>query len=281
MQYVFKGVMGLSNYLDENGLTRLWSKIKAYVNEYTGLTPEGVIDVAHGGTGKATHTSNAVLTGNGTSAVNNIATTSGALYATATNGVPKFGTLPIAQGGTGRTTAPSMLVNLASTTAASPLIASPRPGVTGTLPIARGGTGATTAANALANLGGLSMDLLWENASPNSTFAGQTISLDLTPYDYIEIETQNYASKNLNNATYKAKVGEYIQFVGMGGGNGFNSSTLFLEGASEVLVRHAKVDSNGIQFADGQSATSGGNWSSGVKGACLPIRIWGVKGGTQ
>lgn len=226
------------NYLDKDGLTRLWSKIKAYVNEYTGLTPEGVIDVAHGGTGKATHTSNAVLTGNGTSAVNNVATASGALYATATNGVSKFGTLPIAQGG----------------------------------------TEATTAAEALANLGGLSMKLLWENASPNSTFAGQTISLDLTPYDYIEIEAQNYASKNLNNATYKAKVGEYIQFVSAGGGNGFNSSTLFLEGASEVLVRHAKVNSNGIQFADGQSATSGGNWSSGTRGACLPVRIWGIKG---
>lgn len=63
------------------------------------------------------------------------------------------GTLPITRGGTGRTTAPSMLVNLASTTAASPLSASPRPGVTGTLPITRGGTGATTTSAAKANLG--------------------------------------------------------------------------------------------------------------------------------
>ena len=65
----------------------------------------GTLGVARGGTGKATHTSNAVLTGNGTSAVNNVATASGAFYATAANGAPSFGTLPIAQGGTGKTTA--------------------------------------------------------------------------------------------------------------------------------------------------------------------------------
>lgn len=63
------------------------------------------------------------------------------------------GTLPITRGGTGRTSAPSLLVNLASTTATSPLAASPRPGVTGTLPITRGGTGATTTSAAKANLG--------------------------------------------------------------------------------------------------------------------------------
>lgn len=62
------------------------------------------------------------------------------------------GTLSIARGGTGLTSAPSVLVNLSSTTAANILTASPRPGVTGVLPIAYGGTNANTAANALKNL---------------------------------------------------------------------------------------------------------------------------------
>ena len=65
------------------------------------------------------------------------------------------GTLPVSRGGTGLTAAPSMLTNLGSTSAASPLQASPRPGVTGTLPIANGGTGAATASAALSNLGGV------------------------------------------------------------------------------------------------------------------------------
>lgn len=74
-------------------------------NLSTDKLTSGTLGVARGGTGKATHTSNAVLTGNGTSAVNNVATVSGALYATSANGAPSFGTLPIAQGGTGKTTA--------------------------------------------------------------------------------------------------------------------------------------------------------------------------------
>lgn len=63
------------------------------------------------------------------------------------------GTLPISKGGTGSTSTPSMIVDLGSTSAASPYGSSPRPGVTGTLPIANGGTGAATASAALANLG--------------------------------------------------------------------------------------------------------------------------------
>lgn len=110
----------------------------------TTIGVSGVLDVPNGGTGKSTHTTNAVLTGNGSSAVKNVATASGALYATAANGAPKFGTLPVAQGGTGLTANPSMLINLASTSAANVLAASPRPGVTGTLAVGNGGTGKTS-----------------------------------------------------------------------------------------------------------------------------------------
>ena len=58
----------------------------------------------------------------------------------------------IANGGTGRTSAPSLQVNLASTSAANILTDSPRPGVTGTLPVARGGTGITTNPSLQVNL---------------------------------------------------------------------------------------------------------------------------------
>lgn len=58
-----------------------------------------------------------------------------------------------------------------------------------------GGTGATNAATARANLeitpeniGAMcKMELLWENASPTSSFAGQTINLDLSRYTYVRI----------------------------------------------------------------------------------------------
>lgn len=69
-----------------------------------GDVTSGTFGVARGGTGRSTLTSNAILAGNTTSAINMIATASGALYATAANGAASFGTLPIAQGGTGATT---------------------------------------------------------------------------------------------------------------------------------------------------------------------------------
>ena len=73
---------------------------------------DGVIAPAQGGTGKSTNTANSVLVGNGTSAVKNIASASGAFYATSANGEPVFGTLPVAQGGTGATDAAGARTNL-------------------------------------------------------------------------------------------------------------------------------------------------------------------------
>ena len=61
------------------------------------------VGVANGGTGKTSHTSNSVLVGNGTNAVKNITTVSGALYSTGSGSEPRFGVLPEAQGGTGST----------------------------------------------------------------------------------------------------------------------------------------------------------------------------------
>ena len=79
----------------------------------------GTLPVGHGGTGRATLTSNAVLAGNGTSAVKQVATASGALYATSANGAPVFGKLPIAQGGTNATSAADARTNLGLGTAAT------------------------------------------------------------------------------------------------------------------------------------------------------------------
>lgn len=63
---------------------------------------------------------------------------------TTINGELKLNTvLGTNYGGTGRTTAPSLLVNLGSTNSANPLDNNPRPGVTGTLNVTNGGTGAT------------------------------------------------------------------------------------------------------------------------------------------
>lgn len=61
----------------------------------------GTVTVANGGTGRTTLTENRVLVGNGTSNVSLIRSQNGAFYSIAQDGAPVFGTLPIAQGGTG------------------------------------------------------------------------------------------------------------------------------------------------------------------------------------
>lgn len=63
------------------------------------------------------------------------------------------GAVPIANGGTGATTAADALSNLGVTAALNNKADKDLSNVTGTLPISRGGTGATTAAQALINLG--------------------------------------------------------------------------------------------------------------------------------
>ena len=81
-------------------------------NHAASAITSGMLGVARGGTGRNTLTANAIIAGNTTSAVKQIATVSGALYATAENGAAQFGTLPIAQGGTGATTVGAALTNL-------------------------------------------------------------------------------------------------------------------------------------------------------------------------
>ena len=114
----------------------------------------GTLGVSHGGTGLASMTANAVLAGNGTGAIKQIASASGALYATTANGAPQFGTLPVAQGGTGATTFTANAVLTGNTTSAFKAVATASGALYataangapqfGTLPVAQGGTGKTS-----------------------------------------------------------------------------------------------------------------------------------------
>lgn len=74
----------------------------------------GALPLSRGGTGAALSlTANAIIRYSSNSAkLSSTATNNGALYATTANGTPKFGTLPIAQGGTGATDAATALTNL-------------------------------------------------------------------------------------------------------------------------------------------------------------------------
>lgn len=171
------------------------SAIGAAKTDHTHLAGDitgGTLPLTCGGTGSsidlAEAPKNAVIrksNSDDATSLHYTATANGAFYATSENGRPSFGTLPIAQGGTGLTSNPSMLINLASTSAASVFAASPRPGITGTLPIANGGTGKTTwteygivygsSTNKLTQLGaGTSGQVLKSNGSAAPSWVNQS-----------------------------------------------------------------------------------------------------------
>ena len=81
----------------------------------------GTLGVARGGTGASSLTTNAVILGNGTSALKAKASGKGAFYATSANAEPQFGVLPVDQGGTGQESLADVTVGSATsaTTATS------------------------------------------------------------------------------------------------------------------------------------------------------------------
>lgn len=131
-----------------------------YASEENGTPVFGTLPLAQGGTGSNTSLkeapNGAIIRKFKSDTENSLwytATASGALYATSKNGVPNFGTLPIAQGGTGATSAADARNNLG---AAASSHTHGEGDITGTIGIAHGGTGATTAADARNNLGAFS-----------------------------------------------------------------------------------------------------------------------------
>lgn len=106
---VLGGVKTGSNITNSSGVISLTNDNITSALGYTPFNSSNVIPKSKGGTGAdfSNIPANAIIrnSGSGGSDLYYTATASGACYATSANGYPTFGTLPVAQGGTGETTA--------------------------------------------------------------------------------------------------------------------------------------------------------------------------------
>lgn len=121
--------------------------------------------------------------------------------------------------------------------------------------------------------------LLWSNNSTGN-FSAQTVSLDLSKYDYVDI-----AVKFMGESAWDAPANICsICRCMKGARNGLNIVSLNTDTASDaahfinIATRFATVSNTGVTFTSGQMTYSGGayaNWAN----RCVPYRIWGIKVG--
>ena len=100
---------------------------------------------------------------------------------------------------------------------------------------------------------------LWENASPSSTFAAQTLSLDLSGYDAVMIFFHNASDSTIYLSTGMIPIG-------------YKTTLAYTTTSGAIYSRPATASSTGIVFEAGQTGTT-----SGAK-YCVPVHIYGIKG---
>lgn len=133
-----------------------------------------------------------------------------------------------------------------------------------------GGTGATNTATARANLGitpenigAMSMDLLWENASPSSEFTQKEISVPgLSNYKMIVIETARGTFFRNNNVGYLYMSGAVSWSVG----------------DSAITSRVAEIRNSSILFMSGYVVNVLDRTVQKSDNEFVPVRIYGIKG---
>lgn len=116
------------------------------------------------------------------------------------------------------------------------------------------------------NIGAMSMELLWENASPTSEFAAQNVSIDLSQYSCIGILcykiTEPLILMGLQIFT-KTTIGARI---------GINEGAKFVQRTIETITN------DGVEFGQGAIYNTYAGSASGGNGYVIPYRIYGIKG---
>ena len=112
--------------------------------------------------------------------------------------------------------------------------------------------------------------VLWENQSPTSSFAGQTIALNSNNYDYFIVLTYNNTSQKMiiNNGLFPKGENCSIDQCATGGNNDYGW-------IRTRMITY--VDDTHLQFLDGKAQKTNANGHSTDNTVLIPIKIIGIK----
>ena len=112
---------------------------------------------------------------------------------------------------------------------------------------------------------GLTVDLLWTNANPSSSFTPQIITLDVSSYSFIYIEYLNTSTSPLNGPSQLLIniVDKYqpIMFAWQG----------------QLCFRNARTTATGVQFLEADKVTTYGSAATADNTLIIPSHIYGLK----
>ena len=120
--------------------------------------------------------------------------------------------------------------------------------------------------------GTLKMDLLWTNASPESEFAPQTISLDLSSYKSLLIRF-DIGVTDSSSIYYKSHV--YNVFL-KSGNRAYSSCVNYynIVNSQNIYREIYSIDDNGVSFGNGKISSIDGGYNNT---AMIPTEIYGMR----
>lgn len=111
--------------------------------------------------------------------------------------------------------------------------------------------------------GGMSMELIWENQSPTSSFASQTTAMDLSDYDALLIVYRNSTTSSVYTSMI-LPIGYSMRLLGS---------------ASYLMVyRDTTITEDGVKYGSGQSVRTYGSAPTADNTMMIPRTIYGIKG---
>lgn len=122
------------------------------------------------------------------------------------------------------------------------------------------------------SIGATSVELLWVNGSPGSTFVAQLIKLDLSDYWGVYIEYRGHTATMLRTTTGPIKKDDGVFFISyIGPSSGMDDM--------DASYREFVFDPAGIYFRDCViNELAGSQMGVTANSECTPLRIYGIKG---